>query len=154
MSSETRPWGSYEILHESGNYKVKKITVNPGQRLSYQYHEKRHEHWYIIQGDGILTLNGIKSSVCAGNPIDIKVKVKHRIECTSSEPLIFIEIQRGEYLGEDDIIRLDDDYGRADESRHKEMVHPPPYFKPTNNRELDRLSSSYQAPADFGAGLE
>lgn len=152
MVTETRPWGSYTILFETPTYKVKKIVVEPGQRLSYQYHEKRHEHWYIIQGDGILTLNGVKSSVGPGNPVDIGIKVRHRIECISNEPLIFIEIQRGAYLGEDDIVRLDDDYGRGDQ-RESQMVHSPPFLKKIN-REIERLGNSFQAPDDFGVGLE
>ena len=113
-SSETRPWGSFTILDESDRFKVKRIEVLPGKRLSYQRHQKRAEHWFIVQGTAKVTLNDVQILVDAGNSIDIRVGDAHRVENPDrSEPLVFIETQTGTYFGEDDIERLDDDFGRA-----------------------------------------
>lgn len=112
---EKRPWGTYEILKESAGYKVKIITVDPGHRLSYQYHHKRHEGWTVISGEGIVTLDDVPTQVKQGSYVFIPAETKHRVECTSSEPLVFAEVQLGSYFGEDDIVRLKDDYGRKDE---------------------------------------
>lgn len=113
-SSETRPWGSFTILDESDRFKVKRIEVLPGKRLSYQRHQKRAEHWFVVQGTAKVTLNDEQILVDAGNSIDIRVGDAHRVENTDgSEPLVFIETQTGTYFGEDDIERLDDDFGRA-----------------------------------------
>jgi mannose-6-phosphate isomerase len=113
-SSETRPWGSFTILDESDRFKVKRIEVLPGKRLSYQRHQKRAEHWFVVQGTAKVTLNDEQILVDAGNSIDIRVGDAHRVENPNgSEPLVFIETQTGTYFGEDDIERLDDDFGRA-----------------------------------------
>ena len=112
MAVEDRPWGYYEILHEEKNCKVKKITVNPGERLSYQYHHKRSEVWTIIQGEAYMLLNDELQLYTYGETIEIPQGVKHRVENKSSEDLIFIEVQYGTYFGEDDIIRIEDDYNR------------------------------------------
>jgi mannose-6-phosphate isomerase-like protein (cupin superfamily) len=110
---EERPWGKFEILHEGKTSKVKEITVNPGQKLSYQSHEKRNEKWTITQGVGIVTLDGKEQEIKEGDVIRIPAKMKHRIQNTSEDiDLKFIEIQTGRYFGEDDIIRYEDDYGR------------------------------------------
>lgn len=109
---ETRPWGSFENLLEEEYCKVKKIIIKPGQAPSYQLHHKRNETWIIVQGQGLLTLDDVESKVFAGETIQVPVKMKHRIRNTGKEDLIFIEIQLGEYFGEDDIVRLSDDYGR------------------------------------------
>ena len=109
---EDRPWGSYENLLDEKYCKVKKIIVKPGQAPSYQFHYKRSETWIIVQGTGHLTLDDEKSEVNKGDTIQVPVKVKHRIRNTGKEDLIFIEIQQGSYFGEDDIVRLSDDYGR------------------------------------------
>ncbi len=106
---ETRPWGEYEVLAEEPSFKVKIITVNPGQRLSYQRHQHRSEHWYVVDGEGLVTRD-----VAAGSTVDVAVGMAHRIQNTGSEALVFVEVQRGTYFGEDDIERLSDDYGRAD----------------------------------------
>jgi len=110
---EIRPWGKFEILSEGKNYKVKTITVSPGQRLSYQSHNKRKENWTIVEGNGIFTLNDKEFEVTPGSITTIKPEEKHRIQNTNEmEDLIFIEVQYGEYTGEDDIIRYEDDYSR------------------------------------------
>ena len=107
-----RPWGRYEILSESDSHKVKTIWVTPGKRLSYQRHEKRAEHWLIIQGEARITLNGDIFEMGAGDSIDIEVGDLHRIENIGSEDVVFVEVQTGTYFGEDDIERIEDDFGR------------------------------------------
>lgn len=110
---DTRPWGTWEILHEAPYCKVKKITVKPQQRLSYQSHKKREEHWTIVQGRALVTLDDETTECSTGQHIHIPREAKHRIENPDeSTPLIFIEVQTGTYFGEDDIIRFEDDYGR------------------------------------------
>ena len=112
---DQRPWGSFTVLDEGENYKVKRIEVLPGKRLSYQKHRRRAEHWFVVQGTATVTLNDEKILVETDNTIDIKIGDAHRVENPhESETLIFIEIQRGDYLGEDDIIRLEDDFGRIE----------------------------------------
>lgn len=112
QSDGTPPWGRWEVLLDEPSYKVKRITVNSGHRLSYQKHFKRKEHWFLVQGAAIVTLNGQQVSVKAGEHIDIDYEVAHRIANQGTEPVVFIEVQQGSYFGEDDIIRLEDDYGR------------------------------------------
>ena len=107
-----RPWGRYEILAEGDSYKVKTIWVNPGKRLSYQRHEKRAEHWFIVQGKARITLNGDNFEMGAGDSIDIEIGDLHRIENIGKEDVVFIEVQTGTYFGEDDIERIEDDFGR------------------------------------------
>ena len=107
-----RPWGRYEILSESDSHKVKTIWVTPGKRLSYQRHEKRAEHWFIIQGDARITLNGDIFEMGAGDSIDIEVGDLHRIENIGAEDVVFVEVQTGTYFGEYDIERVEDDFGR------------------------------------------
>ena len=113
MNSEVRPWGSYEVLQESAVHKVKSISVQPGKRLSYQRHEKRAEHWFIVSGEAEVTVDGAVKRIGPGSAIDIGIGVAHRIANIGNEELIFIEVQTGTYFGEDDIIRLEDDFGRA-----------------------------------------
>jgi mannose-6-phosphate isomerase-like protein (cupin superfamily) len=113
--TERRPWGSYAVLDEGHDYKVKRIEVIPGKRLSYQRHRQRDEHWFVVRGTAKVTLNGEEILVTAGNAIDIKRESAHRVENPdSAEPLVFVETQTGTYFGEDDIERLEDDFGRAD----------------------------------------
>ena len=109
---EQRPWGFYEILLETDYTKVKQITVNPGQRLSYQYHSKRKEFWTIVNGSATVILNDEKILIVQGESINIPLGAKHRIMNETSELVVFIEVQTGTYFGEDDIIRIDDEYGR------------------------------------------
>lgn len=111
---ENRPWGSFTILDESENFKVKRIEVLPQKRLSYQRHEKRSEHWFVVQGTAKVTLNGSEILVKSGESVDITVGTAHRVENPhDTETLVFIETQTGTYFGEDDIERLDDDFGRT-----------------------------------------
>ena len=107
------PWGTWEVLLAEATYKVKRITVQPGCRMSYQKHARRHEHWMVVRGQGVATLNGEVHRLSAGEAIDIPLGVAHRIGAEGSTPMVFIEIQTGDYFGEDDVIRLEDDYGRA-----------------------------------------
>lgn len=112
MISENRPWGNYTVLHETPSHKIKTITVEPMRRLSYQTHEKRSEYWVIVSGAGTVTLDGTTSPCVAGDAFVIEQGVAHRIENTGTEELIFTEVQLGTYFGEDDIIRIEDDFGR------------------------------------------
>jgi len=112
---DRRPWGSFTVLDEGAGYKVKRIEVLPGKRLSYQKHRHRNEHWFVVAGTAKVTLNDETIFVETDKTIDIKIGDAHRVENPSeTEDLIFIEIQRGDYLGEDDIIRLEDDFGRTE----------------------------------------
>ena len=110
---EERPWGSFTILDERDGFKVKRIEVLPGKRLSYQKHAQRAEHWFVIEGTAKVTLDDRDVLVAAGEAIDIPIGSAHRVENPGTEDLIFIEVQRGNYLGEDDIVRLEDDFGRT-----------------------------------------
>jgi mannose-6-phosphate isomerase len=112
MIYEERPWGSFTVLDEADNYKVKRIEVLPLKRLSYQKHTHRSEHWMVVNGTAKVTLDGKEITVQTGGVVDVPAGAAHRIENIGSEKLVFIEIQRGPYLGEDDIQRLQDDYGR------------------------------------------
>ena len=112
---DERPWGNYVVLDEGPDYKVKTITVFPGKRISYQRHARRQEHWLVVHGTGLVTLDGDDHDVQPGSAVDVPVGVAHRIANTGTEePLTFIEVQRGDYFGEDDIVRIADDYGRTD----------------------------------------
>ena len=120
MKTEHRPWGTYEVLHAGEGYKVKKIVVNPGQRLSYQYHHKRNEYWTVISGNGEVRLNDDFIDVSKDSYIFIPAYSRHTISNTSKiDPVVFIEIQTGNYFEEDDIVRLEDDYGRVKTSKWK-----------------------------------
>ncbi|MEQ1921571.1 MAG: phosphomannose isomerase type II C-terminal cupin domain [Pyrinomonadaceae bacterium] len=111
---DTRPWGSFTVLDEGDNYKVKRIEVLPEKRLSYQKHARRAEHWYVVSGTAKVTLNGVEKLVNKGEAIDIPVETAHRVENPDpSNLLVFIETQIGDYFGEDDIVRLEDDFGRS-----------------------------------------
>lgn len=111
---DERPWGTYTVLDDSPTYKVKQITVAPGKRLSYQSHEYRAEHWFVVHGTATVTLDGDVVVVPSGTSIDIPRGAKHRCANEGSEPLVFIEVQHGDSFAEDDIVRYDDDFGRAD----------------------------------------
>ncbi len=113
IEKEERPWGRYYVIHDEQNYKVKRIEVEPGQRLSYQYHKKRSETWVIVKGKGIVIIDEKKQNVSEGETILIQKKSRHRIENISDDQLVFIEVQTGTYFGEDDIVRLSDDYNRS-----------------------------------------
>ncbi len=109
---DERPWGSFTVLDEGAGYKVKRIEVLAGRRLSYQKHARRAEHWLVVAGTALVTLDGAEHTVRVGETIDIAIGALHRVANPGPDHLIFIEIQRGDYLGEDDIVRLSDDYGR------------------------------------------
>ena len=110
---DRRPWGTFTVLDEGENYKVKRIEVLPGKRLSYQKHAQRAEHWMVVAGQARVTLNDQEVVLGVGETVDIPIGAAHRVENPRDEALVFIEIQRGQYLGEDDIVRLQDDFNRA-----------------------------------------
>ena len=109
---EKKPWGSYENLLDTEYCKVKEIVIKKGGRPSYQYHHKRSEAWVVVQGEAVATLDDIETTYKVGEVIIVPVGTKHRVENRQDEDLKFIEVQTGTYFGEDDIVRLEDDYGR------------------------------------------
>tara|TARA_B110000003_G_scaffold26669_1_gene25300 strand:+ start:266 stop:616 length:351 start_codon:yes stop_codon:yes gene_type:complete len=113
IESEVRPWGRFFVLHDELNYKLKRIEVDPGGRLSYQYHNKRSEAWTIVEGVGTVTLDGEVKKYSKGQTILIPQGVKHRIENKGIIKVVLIEVQTGTYFGEDDIVRIEDDYNRV-----------------------------------------
>ena len=110
---DERPWGAYWVLDDQPAFKVKRIRVKPGKRLSYQRHAHRAEHWFVVQGRALVTLDGVDHELAPGQAIDIAAGQAHRIANVGDEEMTFVEIQSGSYFGEDDIERLDDDFGRA-----------------------------------------
>ncbi len=112
LEKSERPWGRYEVLQESETFKVKCIWVSPGKRLSYQRHKHRAEHWYIVQGTADVTLNGVTSRQTTGNIITVGIGDLHRISNAGTDDVVFVEVQTGTYFGEDDIERIEDDFGR------------------------------------------
>lgn len=110
---DRRPWGTFTVLDEADGFKVKRIEVLPGKRLSYQKHAQRAEHWVVVRGTAKVTLDDRDIEVKMGEAIDIAIGAAHRVENPGAETLVFIEVQRGDYLGEDDIVRLQDDFGRV-----------------------------------------
>jgi mannose-6-phosphate isomerase len=112
-----RPWGNYTVIDDAApDHKVKRIVVHPGKRLSYQLHHKRAEHWFIVSGRAKVTLDGTVTELDAGQAVDIPLGSAHRIANEGDADVVFIEVQHGTYFGEDDIVRLEDDFGRADPS--------------------------------------
>jgi mannose-6-phosphate isomerase len=110
---DDRPWGSYDVLLDEADHKVKQIVVRPGKRLSYQVHKQRSEHWFIVRGTGAVTLDDAIVRIGPGAAVDVELGTAHRIENTGETDLVFIEVQHGDYFGEDDIVRLEDDFGRV-----------------------------------------
>jgi mannose-6-phosphate isomerase len=108
-----RPWGKYFVLEDEPNYKLKRIEVNPGHRLSYQYHHHRQEFWTIVEGEAVVVLDEVEHVLKYGESIFIPLGAKHRIENRGTEILVFVEVQTGTYFGEDDIVRIEDDFGRS-----------------------------------------
>ena len=109
-----RPWGNYTVLDdEMFDHHVKRIVVSPGKRLSYQFHAKRAEHWFIVSGEATVILDDVEHALGPGGSIDIAIGQAHRCENYGTVPVVFIEVQHGTYFGEDDIVRLQDDFGRA-----------------------------------------
>lgn len=108
-----RPWGSYTVVDEGSRHKTKRLTVSVGARLSYQRHEHRDEHWFVVAGNGEAVLDGSLVPLSRGESLDVPRGCAHRITNQSSDELILVEVQTGTYFGEDDIERLQDDYDRA-----------------------------------------
>jgi len=111
--TDERPWGSYEVLLKEKTFQVKRIQVKPHQRLSLQKHSKRAEKWVVTQGKGLVSLGEKEVPVERGSLIEVAIGESHRMANTGDEPLVFVEVQLGDYLEEDDIIRLEDDYKRS-----------------------------------------
>jgi mannose-6-phosphate isomerase len=112
-TNNNRPWGYFEILSDAPDHKVKRIVVKPGGVLSLQRHHHRSEHWFAISGRGVAFVDGKDYPVRNGSAFDIPSKTLHRLQNSSTEDLVIIEVQTGEYFGEDDIERLEDKYGRV-----------------------------------------
>ena len=112
LESEERPWGSWHVIDVSEGYKIKRIHVNPGSRLSLQSHEHRSEHWVVIQGVATCQINDVATTVEHGESIDVPLGARHRLGNEGDEELVIVEVQLGGYTGEDDICRFEDDYGR------------------------------------------
>ncbi|MCU1363350.1 MAG: glycosyltransferase [Acidimicrobiaceae bacterium] len=111
---DERPWGSFTVLDdELFDHKVKRIVVAPGKRLSYQRHAQRAEHWFVVGGVATVILDGEEIELPEGQSIDIGLGQAHRCENRGTTPVVLIEVQHGTYFGEDDIVRLEDDFGRA-----------------------------------------
>ncbi|MBE6453064.1 MAG: cupin domain-containing protein [Alphaproteobacteria bacterium] len=110
---DTRPWGTWEVLESGANFCVKKIVVNPNQKLSLQLHHFRNEHWIIVKGEALITLEEHELFKNAGENVFIPANTKHRIQNNSSSSIEFIEVQTGDNLDENDIIRFEDIYGRV-----------------------------------------
>ena len=107
------PWGKWEVLLEANDCKVKRMTVKPGHRLSYQTHQYRQEVWTVIAGMPYVVLDDVKSTYKPHDVVRIPLGAKHRIGNEGTEDVVIIEVQMGSYFGEDDIVRLEDDYARA-----------------------------------------
>jgi len=112
-TEDHRPWGYYQVLSDEPDHKVKRIVVLPGKRLSLQRHRRRTEHWYILCGEAIVTRNDEQLHLRGGESVDIPRGAVHRVMNPGTENMAFIEVQTGDYFGEDDIERLEDDFGRA-----------------------------------------
>lgn len=108
-----RPWGSYTVLEEGANFKIKRIVVNPGAKLSMQMHKHRSEHWVVVSGEATISNNEIEFTLQENQSTYISKTHRHRLANCGIEPLAIIEVQCGDYVGEDDIIRFDDTYGRV-----------------------------------------
>ena len=112
LEIEHRPWGKYEVLLDTSTVKVKRITVSPQQRLSYQYHHKRQEQWTVVEGTLSIVLDSVLIEKEPGESISIPLGTHHRASNQTEKEVVFIEVQTGTYFGEDDIVRLEDDYKR------------------------------------------
>ncbi len=111
-SSEERPWGSWHVIDVAPGYKIKRIHVDPGCRLSYQTHEHRSEHWVVIRGIATCTIDDEVTVAGPAHSVDVPQGARHRLANEHREELVIVEVQHGGYTGEDDIVRLQDDYGR------------------------------------------
>lgn len=113
MNREQRPWGNYQVLFSEPGMQVKRVELNPGHRLSLQKHAQRAEHWTITSGEALATLNDKEITLKRGQTLYVPIGAVHRIANSGKSPLVFVEVQLGDYLGEDDIVRLADDFGRV-----------------------------------------
>ena len=113
MTPEVKPWGSYAVLLAGKGFQVKRIEVKPSLRLSLQTHAKRSEKWTVVAGTGEAVLGEKRVPVHPGSVVEVPVGIRHRMHNTGKDPLVFIEVQFGDYLGEDDIVRIEDDFKRA-----------------------------------------
>ena len=111
--TENRPWGSFTVLDEGDGFKVKRISVHPAQKLSLQYHHHRSEHWTVVQGEATVTLGDSSTILKVNEWVYIPLKEKHALANDGNSLMQLIEVQLGDYLGEDDIVRLEDRYGRV-----------------------------------------
>lgn len=112
IERDERPWGHYEVVDAGDGFQVKRICVVPGGRLSYQRHRHRSEHWFVISGEGLVTVDDVDRPVGAGGTVDIPLGSAHRVRNVGGTELVFIEVQTGAHISEDDTERLHDDYGR------------------------------------------
>lgn len=113
-SKDRRPWGYYDILSEHQDFRIKKIVVFPGHRISLQRHRQRSEHWLVLKGVGMIVVENSEREIKKGDSFDIPAGSVHRAGNSGEDDLVIIEIQTGQYFGEDDIERIADDYGRED----------------------------------------
>ena len=111
--ADTRPWGSWRVIDVGETFAVKRITVDPGQRLSLQLHHGRDEHWTVVAGRALVQLDDDCLELGANESVHIPVGAKHRVENLGPDTLVLIEVQVGDHLDENDIIRFDDNYGRT-----------------------------------------
>ena len=111
-ATELRPWGSFTILEEAAGHKIKRIEVKPGHRLSLQMHYHRSEHWIVVSGTAMVTCDDREEILHSNQSTYVPAGTKHRLQNPGIIPLVIIEVQNGQYLGEDDIIRFEDDYAR------------------------------------------
>ena len=112
MIRDTRPWGHFDILSDEPDHKVKRLVVEPGKRLSLQRHQQRSEHWFVVAGTPEVTRDEEIIRLGPGDAFDIPQGSLHRIANPGQDRVVIIEIQRGTYFGEDDIERMEDDFGR------------------------------------------
>ena len=110
--SDTRPWGRWEVIGTGDRYTVKRITVLPGERLSLQYHHRRSEHWTVVDGEAEVEVDGNIRRLGFGEHVYIPLGAHHRVRNGGALPLVFVEVQVGDLLDENDIVRVSDDYGR------------------------------------------
>jgi mannose-6-phosphate isomerase-like protein (cupin superfamily) len=114
LTGEERPWGRFTVLEEGADYKVKRLEVRAGQRMSLQFHHQRREHWVVVAGIARVTVGAETKLLRAQESADVPRGARHRIENPGESLLVIIEVQHGTYLGEDDIVRIEDDYARAE----------------------------------------
>ena len=115
-----RPWGRYTVIDTGPGFQVKQVEVDPGKRLSLQLHEHRAEHWVVVQGTALITIGKEIREVATNESVFVPLRTVHRVENQGPEPLRIIEVQTGSYLGEDDIVRLDDDFWRVSANADKD----------------------------------